>query len=168
MTNTNPHTYHVQTNKMLRDGNDNEVEYEAFLAEDVADGLKEEWKRPMHWAGFLVVGAATRLPSSEDAVGGVVSGVAAEAESVVASKAFEKWDTNEVCGLVKSIGFAEAADAIKKNGIDGKYLAEMLRNNDQDLTTSIAEGGLGFKRLQLKVVKAKIEESQAAAKDCNK
>jgi hypothetical protein len=62
MTNTNPHTYHVQTNKMLRDGNDSEVEYEAFLAEDVADGLKEEWKRPMHWAGFLVVGAATRLP----------------------------------------------------------------------------------------------------------
>jgi hypothetical protein len=45
---------------MLRDGS--EVEYEALLAEDVADGLEEEWKRPMHWAGFLVVGAATRLP----------------------------------------------------------------------------------------------------------
>jgi hypothetical protein len=24
--------------------------------------LREEWKRPMHWAGFLVVGASTRLP----------------------------------------------------------------------------------------------------------
>ena len=60
MKHTNLHTYHVQTNKMLRDGS--EVEYEAFLAEDVADGLEEEWKRPMHWAGFLVVGAATRLP----------------------------------------------------------------------------------------------------------
>jgi CHAT domain-containing protein len=24
--------------------------------------LCEEWKRPMHWAGFLVVGASTRLP----------------------------------------------------------------------------------------------------------
>ena len=24
--------------------------------------MEEEWKRPMHWAGFLVVGAATRLP----------------------------------------------------------------------------------------------------------
>jgi CHAT domain-containing protein/tetratricopeptide (TPR) repeat protein len=34
-------------------------------AEDVADGLQEEWKRPMHWAGFLVVGAATRLPLPE-------------------------------------------------------------------------------------------------------
>jgi len=42
MTDTNPHTYHVQTNKMLRDGNDSEVEYEAFLSEDMADGLEEE------------------------------------------------------------------------------------------------------------------------------
>jgi hypothetical protein len=29
---------------------------ESLIAEDVADGLKEEWKRPMHWPGFLVVG----------------------------------------------------------------------------------------------------------------
>ncbi len=42
MTNTNAHTYHVQTNKMLRDGNDSEVEYEGFLSEDVADGFEEE------------------------------------------------------------------------------------------------------------------------------
>jgi hypothetical protein len=88
----------------------------------------------------------------------------AEAESV-ASKPFEKWDVNEVCGLVKAMGFAEAADAIKENGIDGKYFEEMLRNSDEDLTTSIAEGGLGFKRLQLKVVRAKIQESHAASKD---
>ena len=27
-----------------------------------ADGLRAEWKRPMHWAGFLVMGASTRLP----------------------------------------------------------------------------------------------------------
>ena len=27
-----------------------------------ADGLCVEWKRPMHWAGFLVMGASTRLP----------------------------------------------------------------------------------------------------------
>jgi CHAT domain-containing protein len=31
--------------------------------QDVADGLQEAWKRPMHWAGFLVMGASTRLPS---------------------------------------------------------------------------------------------------------
>ena len=59
---------------MLRDGS--EVEYEAFLAEDVADGLEEEWKRPMHWAGFLVVGAATRLPRHTPSKSAVVKGEA--------------------------------------------------------------------------------------------
>ena len=49
-----------QTNKALRGSH--EVEYEAFFGQDVADGLQEAWKRPMHWAGFLVMGASTRLP----------------------------------------------------------------------------------------------------------
>ena len=31
-------------------------------AKSNALSLREEWKRPMHWAGFLVVGASTRLP----------------------------------------------------------------------------------------------------------
>lgn len=73
--------------------------------------------------------------------------------------------SNEVCRLVQSIdgvGFAEVANAIKRNGIEGKYFSEMLRKNDDDLTTSITEGGLGFQRLQLKVVKPKIDEIQAA------
>jgi hypothetical protein len=81
------------------------------------------------------------------------------------AKPFEQWDVNEVCRLVQSIdgvGFAEAANAIKESGIDGKFFSEMLRNNDDDLTISIEKGGLGFKRLQLKVVKAKIDESQGA------
>ncbi len=81
------------------------------------------------------------------------------------AKPFEQWSVEEVCRLIKSIdgvGYAEAADAVKGNGIDGKYFADMLRNNDEDLTKSIADDGLGFKKLQLKVVKAKIEESQAA------
>jgi CHAT domain-containing protein len=30
--------------------------------QDVADGLQQAWKRPMHWAGFLVLGANTCLP----------------------------------------------------------------------------------------------------------
>ena len=51
---------------------------------------------------------------------------------------------------------------IKEIGINGKYFADMLRNSDEDLTKSIANDGLGFKKLQIKVVKAKIEESQAA------
>jgi CHAT domain-containing protein len=33
--------------------------------QDVADGLQEAWKRPMHWAGFLVMGASTRLPRGD-------------------------------------------------------------------------------------------------------
>ncbi len=52
-------------------------------------------------------------------MGGGASGVAAEAESV-ASKPLEKWDVNEVCGLVKAMGLAEAADAIKEIGVGGK------------------------------------------------
>jgi CHAT domain-containing protein len=27
-----------------------------------ADGLSEEWKQPYYWAGWVVVGATTRLP----------------------------------------------------------------------------------------------------------
>ena len=49
---------------------------ESLIAEDVADGLKEEWKRPMHWAGFLVVGAATRLPRHTPSQPAVVEGEA--------------------------------------------------------------------------------------------
>ena len=43
---------------MLRDGR--EVEYDSFCA-DLGAGLPKEWRRPMHWAGFLVVGASTKL-----------------------------------------------------------------------------------------------------------
>jgi len=81
------------------------------------------------------------------------------------AKPFEQWSVDEVCRLIKSIvgvGYAEAADVIKEIGINGKYFADMLRNSDEDLTKSIANDGLGFKKLQIKVVKAKIEESQAA------
>jgi len=122
----------------------------------VADGLKEEWKRPMNWAGFLVVGAATRLPSPEGVGGGGASGVAAEAESVVAVKPFEKWDVNEVYELVKSIGFAEAADAIKDNYVDGKTL--ISAGFDQYLTMGIAEGGLGLKPMQTMRLKTEIAQ----------
>jgi serine/threonine protein kinase len=81
------------------------------------------------------------------------------------AKPFEEWSVDEVCKLIKSIdgvGYAEAADVVKEMGIDGKYFADMLRNNDEDLTNSRADDGLGFKPLQLKVVKAKIEEIQNA------
>jgi hypothetical protein len=131
---------------------------ESLIAEDVADGLKEEWKRPMHWAGFLVVGAATRLPSPEGVGVGGASGAAAEAESVVAAKPFENMDVNEVYELVKSIGigYAEAADALKENSVDGRTL--MSAGFDQYLTMGIAEGGLGLKPMQKMRLKTEIEQ----------
>jgi len=81
------------------------------------------------------------------------------------AKPFEQWSVDEVYRLVKSIdgvGYAEAAAVVKDIGIDGKYFADMLRNNDEDLTKCIADDGLGLKKLQLKLLKAKIQESQAA------
>ena len=134
-----------QTNKALRGGH--EVEYEAFFGQDVADGLQEAWKRPMHWAGFLVMGASTRLPLGD-------------MESVDSVKPFKAWCASEVAELVRSIGsaFADMANQIDAHGIDGKYFLAMLTNNDADLTTSIAEGELGFSRLQVNLVSKKIEK----------
>jgi hypothetical protein len=132
---------------------------DSLIAEDVADGLEEEWKRPMHWAGFLVVGAATRLPSPGGVLGGGgASGVAAEAESVVAAKPFEKWGVNEVYKLVKSIGigFAEAAEVIKENSVDGK--TSISAGFDQYLTMGIAQGGLGLRPMQKMRLKTEIEQ----------
>ena len=49
----------VQDNRMLlQDGR--QVEY-ASSCRDATVGLPREWKRSKHWAGFLVVGATTRL-----------------------------------------------------------------------------------------------------------
>jgi hypothetical protein len=93
MPNTNSHTCHFQTNQNLRDGgtitlDGTDVEFEAFLrkesfhAEDVTDdGLKEEWKRPMHWAAFLVVGAATRMPRGTPSQSAAAETVGSEAEA---------------------------------------------------------------------------------------
>ena len=83
-----------QTNKALRGGH--EVEYEAFFGQDVADGLQEAWKRPMHWAGFLVMGASTRLPRGDAKVGSV--------------EAIDDW--------LRSIALQDYAAAIKEYGYD--------------------------------------------------
>jgi hypothetical protein len=101
----------------------------------------------------------------EDMAGVHAENIAKQTLGKGKAKPFEQWSVDEVCRLIKSIdgvGYAEAADVIKEIGIDGKYFASMLRNSDEDLTKSIANDGLGFKKLQLKVLKAKIEESQAA------
>jgi CHAT domain-containing protein len=43
--------------------------YQPVSEQDVAHGLQEAWRRPMHWAGFLVLGASTCLPRGDDKVG---------------------------------------------------------------------------------------------------
>jgi hypothetical protein len=81
------------------------------------------------------------------------------------AKPFEEWSADEVFRLIKSIdgvGYAEAADVVKENGINGKHFAKMLRTNDEVLTKSIADDGFGFRKLQLKVLKDEIEEIQDA------
>jgi serine/threonine protein kinase len=91
------------------------------------------------------------------------------------TKPFEQWSVDEVCRLVKSIGFEDSAEAIKVNRIDGRFLSEMLSENHpdyDDLITSIADGGLGFQKMQLKVVNRKIDsllgaEDQAAGSSDN-
>ena len=105
--------YH--TNKALRGGH--EVEYEAFFGQDVADGLQEAWKRPMHWAGFLVMGASTRLPRGDAKVGSV--------------EAIDDW--------LRSIALQDYAAAIKEYGYDSfqaldaaseEQITEMTQNPD--------------------------------------
>ncbi len=43
--------------------------YQPVSEQDVAHGLQEAWRRPMHWAGFLVLGASTCLPRGDAKVG---------------------------------------------------------------------------------------------------
>lgn len=76
-----------------------------------------------------------------------------------AVNSFDSWGVREVCELVRSIGspFEGAAAAMEESGVDGRFFLAMLANDDKDLTTSIADGGLGFTRLQLKRVLAQIE-----------
>ena len=87
-------------------------------------------------------------------------GSSAEAQGAAGAKPFKSWSVSEVCEFVRSIGsaFADKAAAIEENGVDGDFFLKMLDSNDEDLTTSIADGGLGFAKLQLKNVRAKIEE----------
>ena len=77
---------------------------------------------------------------------------------------FEQWSVDEACRLIKSIdgvGYVEAAPVVKEIGINGKYFAKMLRANDEVLTKSIADNGIGLKQLQLHLLKKyAIEEIQ--------
>ena len=75
-------------------------------------------------------------------------------------KPFKSWSVKEVCNLIRSIGsaFVDKANAMEENGIDGQFFLDMIKNDDEDLRSSIPDGGLGFTNLQLKRVKDKIKE----------
>ena len=72
-------------------------------------------------------------------------------ESADSVKPFKSWCASEVAELVRSIGsaFADKANQIDANGIDGEYFLAMLKDHDPDLTTSVEYRGLGVSRLQV-------------------
>jgi hypothetical protein len=110
---------------------------------DVAAGLKPAWKRPMHWAGFLVVGATTRLPRGKP------------------RRAFAEWSVEEVSELVRGIGFTDAARVLAENGVDGKTLCSP--DFDCLLTMDVSEGGLGLKPMQKARLKREMEAAGAGS-----
>ena len=75
-------------------------------------------------------------------------------------KPFKSWSVSEVCELVRSIGsaFSEKATMMEENGIDGQFFCEMLDTNAEELTMNITEGGFGFTSLQVKRLRAKIDQ----------
>ena len=79
-------------------------------------------------------------------------------QTVQVPKSFKKWNESEVFDWVRSIGFRDAADAMRGCGIDGNVLLDMLSNDDEELTLGIEEGGLGLKKLQVKTLKVKVKE----------
>jgi len=76
------------------------------------------------------------------------------------SKPFEEYSVDEVFRLVYDIseGFHKNAKAMKANGIVGQHFLDLLENDDKLMTTSIDDGGLGFRILQLQSVRAAIKK----------
>ena len=75
-----------------------------------ADGLRVEWKRPMHWAGFLVMGASTRLPRGDATPRG-------DSEAL-GPAAHPQDDISTIEGWLRSIALQDYAAAIKEYGYD--------------------------------------------------
>lgn len=153
------------TNKMLRGSR--EVEYEVFMGADVADGLEKAWRRPMHWAGFLAMGASTRLPLpcaaapqciavSNEGITDLSAGVVDFQEGVTDfHECIVDFSADQVCAMVAGIGFADAAHALKENRVDGKTLAS--EDFDEFMCKRLSEGGLGLTPMQKLRLKKEIE-----------
>ena len=134
-TDNSMHSYHsgwkethgvYQTNKALRSGQ--VTEYEAFWSQDVADGLQEAWRRPMHWAGFLVMGASTRLPRGDAKEGGA---------------GMKGWTVEQVETFVQGLAheFGEKvnvyAETLKREDVNGETLLGLSEDDLKDLGFSL-------------------------------
>mmetsp|Transcript_12862 Transcript_12862/g.20418 ORF Transcript_12862/g.20418 Transcript_12862/m.20418 type:complete len:308 (+) Transcript_12862:187-1110(+) len=70
-----------------------------------------------------------------------------------------EWSVDDVVSLFTKCKLVAAADAIAENQVDGKTLCGLA---DADLYTSVADGGLGLKPLQLKRVRAELAQYQSS------
>lgn len=115
-----------QVNAALR--SDEETEYEAFLDQDVIDGLQVDWRRPMHWAGFLVMGASTRLPRGDAKEGGA---------------GMKGWTVEQVETFVQGLAheFGEKvnvyAETLKREDVNGETLLGLSEDDLKDLGFSL-------------------------------
>jgi len=133
-----------------------------------AGAAPSEARRPLHWAGFVITGAATSLPSAVQAddpghskSGGSAAGAGGHAlsEPPPSRRWLEEWSVGEISGLLDKCGFASAAAAAREGGVDGGTF-QML---DQDTLSAPPPDGLGLSRLQTARV---MKELRAAGAQC--
>jgi len=142
-----------QTNKMLRGGQ--QVEYEVFLPGPTCEtgcteNYPEDWKRPMHWAGFLVVGASTQLHDHTivETAGGFNSGGGRDVSVTTANPSTSStpppsssggvmgWTSKDVAKYVSGLteDFGQKASvygaAMVREDIDGQALLDLKSDSE--------------------------------------
>ena len=96
------------------------------------------WRRPKYWAGFLVVGATTRLRCT--------------------TRFSEGWTVEDVCTFVRGLRqeFGDQASvyaaAMKEHAIDGKALLDLSAAHLEELRLSPEHRSLLLARIQNVVV----------------
>ena len=136
----------------------------AARSEHVAPGSKPQWARPMHWAGFLVVGASTRLPLGLAGKTAEVSGAGDHSDGASQPHLKIGWQertVDEVCELVRQIGLADAAVVLHENRVDGKTMCSA--EFDRFFTMDLCDGGLGLTLAQKARLQAEMSKSNQCA-----
>ena len=72
-------------------------------------------------------------------------------------KTFTDWTVEEVCELVKGIGFTDAATVLAQNHVDGKTLCSA--DFDCFFVMKISDGGLGLTPMQKARLKEEIKRA---------